>query len=174
MKSLFGIFTFIALLSLTSCQKDHLENYFVQASENPDFLVVNLPSNLVSFDKDKLSKQTKNDLKKLKKFNIILYKNDYPLEQKKKEYVKLEHILSDYTTLIQVKNKGYKINFIYEGKPDDIEKLIFLGKDKNDNFMLGVLNTKGMDVQSIYEAVKHIKSIDNSGAKQVIDIIKED
>ncbi len=174
MKTIFKISILFVMASLFSCQKNHLENYLVQATENPDFLSVNLPVNFVNFDEEKLDPQTRKDIKAIKKLNILLYKNDYPADKKEKEFKKLQNIIygEPYKELIKIKNKGYKIDFIYEGNPEKIDKFIFLGKDKNNNFMLGLLKAKGVNANNIYKALQHIKSVNNSEAKKAIEIFK--
>jgi len=174
MKAINKILILLTLTTLFSCQKDNLENYWVQASESPDFLSVNLPANIVKFDVEKLDPQTRKDIKSIKKLNILLYKNDYPLEKKEKEFDKLQDILygEPYKELLKIRNKGYKIDLIYEGDPEKIDQFIFLGKDKENNFMLGLLKAKGVNANSIYKALRHIKSVDNSEAEKAIEIFK--
>ncbi len=175
MRNYIKLFSLFVLLSgFTSCQKDNLENYFVKASENPDFFVVNIPANMIEFDKKKLDKQTINQISSIKKFNILMFKNDKSLSEKKAEYQKLKNILdSKYKYLFKVKNKGYKIDLSYEGNPESIDKLIFFGKDDNYNFMLGLVKSNSINVNSLYKATQHIKSVDKSQVKSVFDIISD-
>ncbi len=167
------ISTLILMIGLTSCHTNKLEDYFVKASEDPDFLVVNIPSNVIEFDEAKLDKQTLKQIHSIKKFNVLLYRNKIDLDKKKAEYKKLQNILkSDYSDLVKVRRKGYNFDFSYQGKPESIDKLIFFGKDKDYNFMLGLLKADDVNPNNLYKAFRHIKSVDKSQAGSIFEMFK--
>jgi len=172
------VLTKITILSLffifaTSCKTDPLENYFVNATENADFFVVNIPANVVSFDEAKLDAETIKQIKSIKKMNILVYKNDYDLSKKKAEFAKADKIIKNksYKTLTKIKNKDYELVFSYQGAPKKIDEIIFLGKDKESNFLIGMLKGKDVNLNNMAKALKHIKKVDDSQAKSVFDMI---
>jgi len=174
MKSIYKILM-ISLLTITisSCTKDGLEDYFVQATESADFLVMNIPANIVEFDTEKLDKKTLQQIKSIKKLKILIYKNNYEKRQKEKELQKLQQILNNkkYNVLTKIKNKDYQIVLSYEGKPEAINKLIFLGIDNENNFLLGLIKGKKVNVKNISKSLKHIKSINSSQTDDLIESI---
>jgi len=162
------------LIFATACKSDPLEEYFVNASESPDFFVVNIPAGMVKFDTDKLDAETRRELESIKKMNILVYKNDFDRQKKSKEFDKAQKIIhrKTYKTLTKIKNKGYDISFAYQGVPDKIDEVIFLGKDQDYNFIIGLLKGKDVNIKNISKALNHIKNIDSSQVKTVIDMIK--
>ncbi len=162
----------ILLIFASACKTDPLENYFVQATESPDFFVINIPASAVSFDESKLDPETLKDIHSIKKMNVLIYKNDFDRNKKQAEYKKAANIIKSkhYKTLTKINNKGYEVVFSYQGEPEKIDEVIFLGKDKDYNFLIGMLKGDNVNVNSIVKALKHIKKIDESQAKTIIDI----
>ena len=174
-KKLFNILIISSLLLLmTACKTDPLEDYFVQATESPDYFVVNIPASIVSFDEDQLDPKTLKDVHSIKKMNLLVYKNNFDPTKKQSEFEKANKIINSkhYKTLSKINNKGYEVVFSYQGKPTGINELIFLGKDKNYNFVIGMLKGKDVNVNSVAKAIKHIKKVDKSQAESVIEILK--
>jgi hypothetical protein len=162
------------IIFATACKSDPLEEYFVKATESPDFFVVNIPASIVQFDEKKLDTETKRQIESIKKINILVYKNDFDKEKKAKEYKKARHAIESkaYKTLTKINNQGYDVSFAYQGSPGKIDEVILLGKDKNYNFIIGMIKGKGVNINNISKALKHIKDVDESQAKTIIDMIK--
>jgi len=162
------------LIFATACKTDPLEDYFVKATESPDFFVVNIPANLVTFDESQLDANTRKQISSIKKMNVLIYKNNYDPKQKRAEFEKVEKIIGSksYKTLSKINNEGYEVVFSYQGEPKKINEVIFLGKDKNYNFLIGMLKGDKVNINSLTKALKHIKHVDLSQAKPVMDMIK--
>jgi len=164
----------VSFLLLTSCKTDPLEEYFVQATENSDFFVMNVPTSIVTFDKAQLDTETLKDVHSIKKMNVLVYKNNFDTAKKQSEFEKAHKIISSehFKTLSKINNKGYEVFFSYQGKPNAIDEMVFLGKDKNYNFVIGMLKGDAVNVNSIVKALKHIKKADKSQVESVIKIFK--
>ena len=176
-KKIYNILIISALLMLvTSCKTDPLEDYFVKATESADYFVVNIPASIVTFDEEKLDPETLKDVHSIKKMNVLVYKNNYEPKKKQLEFEKAHKIIHSkhYKTLTKINNKGYEVLFSYQGEPTGIDEIIFLGKDKNYNFVIGMLKGKDVNVNSIVKAAQHIKAVDQSQAESVIEILKPD
>ena len=175
MKTPYHFLTLILfLIFATACKTDPMENYFVQASESPDFFVINIPASIVEFDQNKLDPEALKQIKTIKKMNILVYKNDFEPAKKQKEFAKADKIIKSkaYKTLTKINNKGYEVVFTYQGNPQQIDEVVFLGKDQNYNFIIGMLKGKNVNVNSLVKAFKHIKDVDQSQTKSIIDMIK--
>lgn len=164
----------LLLIFVSACKTDPLEDYFVQATESPDFFVVNIPASVITFDESKLDPETIKDIQSVKKMNVLVYKNNFEPAKKQAEFEKASKVIKSksYKTLTKINNKGYEIIFSYQGKPQGINEIIFLGKDKNYNFLIGMLKGDDVNVNSFFKAASHIKDIDEEQAKTVIDIFK--
>jgi len=164
------------LIFATGCKRDPLEDYFVQATESPDFFVFNIPASIVEFDKEKMDPETRKEIESIKKVNILVYKNNYEPAQKKKEFEKAYKIIQDkaYKTLTKINNDGYNVSFAYEGDPEHMNKVVFLGKDLNYNFIIGIVKGENVSVKNLSKAFHYIKNIDQSQAQSIIETIKTD
>ncbi len=164
----------ILLAFATACKTDPLEDYFVRATESPDYFVVNIPANIVKFDENKLDAKTLKDIHSIKKMNVLVYKNNFETNKKQAEFGKASKVIKSkhYKTLTKINNKGYEIVFSYQGEPSEIDEVIFLGKDKDYNFLIGMLKGDDVNVNSIIKALKHVKDVDESQARSLLDMIK--
>jgi len=162
------------LIFATACKTDPLEDYFVKATESPDFFVVNIPASVIEFDKEKLDAETRRQVESIKKMNILVYKNDFDTGKKAKEFEKAKKAIGNKTfkTLTKIKNKDYAVFFAYQGKPEEIDEIILLGKDKDYNFIIGRIKADDVDIKTLSKALKHIKKVDQSQAETIIDMIK--
>ena len=175
-----SIYNFLALslfvIFATACKSDPLEDYFVKASESADFFVVNIPASIVEFDTEKIDKKTLEEIKTIKKANILLYKNDYDTSVKKAEFNKAKNIITskNFKVLTKIKNKDYYMSFAYQGEPDKIDEFIFLGNNKDNDFLIGLVKGKDININHLVDALKHIKKVDESQAKTILEMIKPD
>ncbi len=162
---------FLFLTGLSSCKKDRLEDYFVKASENPDFFVMSLPANAVEIDKSQLDSETLKQIKSVKKINLLLYKKENGNKKGEKEFQKVQKILNHpkYKKLFVVNNEGRKLEFVYQGDPEAIDQITFLGRDAEGNFILGFVKAKKLTVNALYKALEHVKRIDNHHIAEFID-----
>jgi len=174
LKNILALSLFI--IFATACKTDPLEDYFVKATDSSDFFVVNIPAGIVQFDEPKLDKKTLAQIKSIKKLNVLIFKNNYDLQKKIQEFEKADKIIKHkaYKTLTKIKNDGYEVVFSYQGEPEKIDEIVFLGKDKKYNFLIGMIKGKDVNVNNLAKALKHIKHIDESQAKDIMDMIKTD
>ena len=64
----------LAFMSCSSTQS--LQEYFVDNAENPDFLSIDLPVNMLNMDKADLTAEQKEALASLTKLNVIAFKKN--------------------------------------------------------------------------------------------------
>ena len=72
MKNLIIVLCFAILASCNS--KPSLEKYFVDNTENKNFVQVDVSSNILNVDKTKLTETEKNALKSFDKMNVLAFK----------------------------------------------------------------------------------------------------
>ncbi|MEH6408723.1 MAG: DUF4252 domain-containing protein, partial [Leeuwenhoekiella sp.] len=64
----------LLLLAMVSCNKEQsLQEYYVDNKESDDFVMIDVPTSLISPNSDKLSVDQKKVLKTVKKVNILAY-----------------------------------------------------------------------------------------------------
>ncbi|NHN27753.1 DUF4252 domain-containing protein [Flavobacterium jejuense] len=123
---------------LFSCSNEpSLQKYFVDNSESPDFIALDLGSSIINTEKMTLSKEDKEVLKSFEKMNIIAFKKDslneekYTLESKKvKEILKSEK----YQELMRMGsgNNGGAIYFV--GEEEHIDEFVLFATGKENGF----------------------------------------
>jgi hypothetical protein len=84
-------------LLLTSCKSEpSLQKYFVENSENKDFLTMDIAPSILNIDKSKLSISQSEALKSFEKMNVLAFKiNDKNKAQYEIEKAKVTAILKD-------------------------------------------------------------------------------
>lgn len=127
-----------ASLLLVSCNNEPtLQKFFVENSEKKDFVALDLSSDILNVDTDKLSAEQKDALAAFDKMNIIAFKAD---GKNQKEYQaekdKLNAILKnkEYQQLIKVGSgsEGASVSFV--GTEDKIEEFILYANKKENGF----------------------------------------
>ena len=166
---------FFFAIFLSACHTDPVENYFVKATESPDFFVLNIPANIITFDESELDAETLRQIHSIKKMNVLVYKNNKDIHQKKEKFEEAKLLLhgGHFKLLTKIKNEGYQVLLTYDGLPDKIEEIIFLGKDKQFNFLLGRIKGKDLNVNNILKALKHVQKVDRTQAESVLQIFKQ-
>jgi hypothetical protein len=162
---------FFFLLGLSSCKKDRLEEFFVQAEENPDYILMSLPISTIEIDESKLDQETLNQIKTVRKINLLLYKPAKKEDISRNEFEKLEKILDapKYKKLLTVINEGRKLEFVYQGSPKNINKLTFLGRDSLGYFILGFVKAKKLSVDALFKTLKNVNRVDNHHIKEFLN-----
>lgn len=164
MKTIF--YTAIVLLvMLTSCNsKPTLENYFVENTENKNFIQVDVSPSMLNMDKTKLSSEQINALKSFDKMNVLFFKiNDKNKSQFESERIKVNKILKDTVTYQQLMKfgsgkEGASVNFV--GTDEHISEFVIYGNKSDAGF--GIIRVLGKDmnpttVVSILSALKNSK-----------------
>jgi uncharacterized protein DUF4252 len=128
----------VSVLFLSSCeQKPSLQKYFVENSENKEFVSVDIAPSFINVDKVTLTDDEKEALKAFKKINVLAFKAD-SLNQKtfNAEREKVSVILKDksYQELMKVGSgkEGGAIYFV--GEDEHIDEFVLYANKKENGF----------------------------------------
>lgn len=129
-----SIYALLALL-LVSCQSEpSLQKYFVEHSENKDFIAVDVSPSILKLEKTKLTADQTKALASFDKMNVLAFKCDGKnLAQYEVECVKVTAILKDqkYQQLMKF------------GSGKDAASVSFVGEDEHINeFVIYANNTE--------------------------------
>ena len=134
--------------SLVSCSsKPSLEKYFVNSSDQKNFMTLDIAPSFIKADSLNLSAPEKEALKSLKKLNVLIYKKD-SLDPAKYdgEREKVKNILKDeqYEQLMKFgsSGKGASLTILEEGK--SINEFVIFMYEKDNGF--GVIRVLGEDM----------------------------
>ncbi|MBM6499312.1 MULTISPECIES: DUF4252 domain-containing protein [Flavobacterium] len=147
MKFSFIIAILIAVL-LSSCNDEQsLQRYFVNNSENKDFIVLDVTSTILNLDKAKLSSEQKTALESFDKLNILAFRKDSTNAPKfETESKKVNQILKakEYQELMKVNSGTDVASVSFVGSEDNIKEFIFYAKRDENGF--AVVRVLGEDM----------------------------
>lgn len=160
MKTLAKTFTALSVFLLMACGGPSLEKYYVENQEKDNFVVVNVPSDVLIGDASKLSKEEKTTLKKIEKANVLAF----PVNEKnkatfKKEKAELEKILKDeeYKLLMKFGSPEKEFKLMYTGDPEAIDEIIVYGSSEEAGFGVARILGNDMDLGAMMKLVKSLK-----------------
>ena len=161
---------FSASLLLASCHSEPtLQKYFVENTDNKNFIAMDVSPSILNVDKAKLTSEQQTALQSFDKMNILAFKvNDKNQAQFEAEKAKVNLILKDkkYQQLMKYGSgkEGASISFV--GDDEHIDEFVLyankkengfavvriLGKDMNPTgvmSMLSMLKTSNLDVEQL-------------------------
>lgn len=169
MKIIYFIATLASILLLSCNSEPSLQKYFVEKSEDKDFVALDVSPNIINVDKAKLTPEQKTALESFDKMNILAFKlDDKNKAQYEAESKKLSQILKgkEYQELMKVGSgkDGASISFV--GDEDNIDEFILFGKKKDNGFavvrilgndmnpnnimnMISILQTANIDMEQL-------------------------
>ncbi len=181
MKAIFKIvaIALIACVSFTSCNNgETLQEYYVANQENGDFILVDVPTSLISQDSDVLDEEQKKVLKTVRKINIMAF----PLKENSTtdfnaEKSKVKTILAsdDYEELMKVNSDEGNMKLYMRGEEDAIDEVIVFASQDTKGFVLARLLGNDMNIGDMMNLAKSIESsgIDVSQFEGVMDVFDD-
>lgn len=163
------ILSLITLFFVSCSQEPTLQKYFVEKSDDPGFMTLDIAPTFIKTDSLKLSAAEQNALKSLHKFNVLAFKaNNKTQAQLKQEKQKVQSLLKNekYDELMHIgsPDQGASIHTVGEG--DAIEEVVVyvhreseglavvrvLGEDMNPNnimTLVGLLQKAPIDKEQL-------------------------
>jgi hypothetical protein len=140
-------------LSLMACNNEpSLQKYFVENTENANFIAMDVSPSILNIDPTKLTVDQKETLKSFKKINILAFKlNGKNQAMFTEERSKVAAILKNKTYQPLMKfgsgKEGASISFV--GSEDHIEEFIVFANKKENGFALVRILGKDMNPNGI-------------------------
>lgn len=151
----------LVLLTLVSCNSEpSLQKYFVQNTDNKDFIALDVSSNILNLDKAKLSAQQNEALKSFDKMNILAFKaNDKNQAQFETERAKVKAILKDpkYQQLMTFGSGKDGASISYVGTDENIEEFVVFANRKENGFAVVRVLGKNMNPNNIMTLMTVLK-----------------
>jgi hypothetical protein len=149
-------------LSMVACNSGPtLQSYFVEKSEDPNFISLTLPSSILNIAVDSLKADQQEALATLKKLNVLIYRKSVnePAQLDVESDVVLK-ILSNsaYTELMKLNAEDYKGAVSYLGTEDAIKEIIVFAKSGSDGFALIRVIGDGMNPKYLKPFVEALQT----------------
>ena len=160
MKTIYGTLSMLCLF-LVSCNSDpSLQKYFVENTENKDFIALDISPRILNLDKTKLSAAQSEALNSFDKMNVLAFKrNDKNKIQFDAERARVANILKDkkYQQLMKYGSgkEGASVSFV--GTDEHIEEFVLFANQDENGFALVRILGKDMNPSSIMTLASVLK-----------------
>ncbi|MFE3871845.1 DUF4252 domain-containing protein [Flavobacterium sp. ZS1P70] len=169
MKAVYSIALLFSLFLISCNSEPTLQKYFVENTENKNFIALDVSPSILNVDKAKLSVKQNEALQSFEKMNVLAFKlNATNKVQFETERAKVNLILKDkkYQQLMKFGSGKEGASVSYVGSDEHIEEFVLfankketgfavvriLGKDMNPNnimTMLSVLKESKVDLEQL-------------------------
>ena len=167
------------LLTLVSCNSEpSLQKYFVENTENKDFIALDVSPDILNVEKTKLSAEQSEALKSFEKMNILAFKADKTNQaQFETERAKVKAILKDpkYQELMKFGSGKDGASVSYVGSDDHINEFVIFANRKENGFAVVRVLGKDMNPNNImtFMSVLQQSNIDMDQLKPLQELIKK-
>jgi hypothetical protein len=178
MKRITNIFAFLGLLLLVSCNSEpSLQKYFVENTENKNFIALDVSPSILNVNKEKLSTEQSEALNSFDKMNILAFKrNDKNQTEYEAERTKLNTILKNpkYQQLMKFGSGKDGASVSYVGTDENIEEFIIYANRNENGFAVVRVLGKNMNPNNIMTLMTVLKesNIDMEQLKPLQQLIK--
>lgn len=177
MKSIYGI-ALVFSIFLVSCNSEpSLQKYFVENTENKNFIALDISPEILNVDQTKLSVAQTDALKSFDKMNILAFKlNDKNKAEFETERTKVNLILKDkkYQQLMKFGSgkEGASVSFI--GTDDHIEEFVLYANKKENGFAVVRILGKDMNPTTVMTMISVLQksNIDVAQLKPLQELMK--
>ncbi|OCB70788.1 hypothetical protein B0A79_14185 [Flavobacterium piscis] len=175
-----NIFTsaLLVLLTLVSCNSDpSLQKYFVENTDNKNFIALDVSPSILNVEKTKLSAEQTEALKSFDKMNILAFKaNAANQVQFEAERSKVKAILKDpkYQQLMSFGSGKDGASISYVGSDDHIKEFVVFANRKENGFAVVRVLGENMNPNNIMTLMSVLKEskIDMEQLKPLQQLIK--
>ena len=178
MKNIINSLLAVMMLVMASCSSTQsLQEYYVDNSENPNFLSIDLPVSLLNMEKADLNAEQREALNSLKKMNVLAFKKtDTNTIEFEAEKTTVKAILKNEKFIDLMKlNTSYGKGVIkYMGDDEMIDEVIIYGDNDEKGFMLIRVLGNNMKPANLVKFMQAIQKSDykGEGLGEIGDFIK--
>jgi hypothetical protein len=168
----------LVLLTLISCNSEpSLQKYFVENTENKDFIALDISPTILNVDKAKLSAAQTEALNSFDKMNILAFKANAANQAKfETERAKVKAILKDpkYQELMKFGSGKEGASISYVGTDENIEEFVVFANKKENGFAVVRVLGKNMNPNNIMTLMTVLKqsNIDMEQLKPLQQLVK--
>lgn len=168
----------VFILILASCSSTpSLQEYFIDKSENPNFLSVDLPASLLNMEKVDLTEDQQEALNSLKKMNVLAFKkSDMNTADFEAEKLNIKAILEndEFIDLMKLNTSYGKGVIKYMGDDEIIDEVIIYGDNDERGFLLIRVLGDNMKPANLVKFIQAVQKSDykGEGLGDIVDFLK--
>ncbi|EIA10547.1 DUF4252 domain-containing protein [Flavobacterium frigoris] len=177
MKAIYSISVFLSLFLISCNSEPTLQKYFVENTENKNFIAMDVSPSILNVDESKLSVEQSTALKSFDKMNILAFKLDEKNKgQFETERAKIDGILKDpkYQQLMKFGSGKESASISYVGSDDHIEEFVLFANRKEMGFAVVRVLGKDMNPTNVMTMLSVLKEskIDLEQLKPLQQLVK--
>lgn len=157
----------LVIVLLGSCSSTQsLQEYYIDNTENPNFLHLDVPTSILNLDEASLTESQKTALSSLRKLNILAFKKtEENTSQYKVEKQQIKAILSNtiYTELMKMNTEFGRATIKYMGDDDAIDEVIIYGDNDDKGFALIRVLGNDMNPAHFVQLLQAVQKSDYKG-----------
>ncbi len=153
-------------LFMACSSTESLQEYYVDNSENPNFISLNLPVSILNLEHADLTPAQREALQSLRKLDVLAFrKNPDNTAAYNSEKAKVNEILKnkDWVELIKLNSKYGKGVVKYLGDENAIDEVVIFGNSDDKGFALIRVLGKNMNPAHIMQLLQAIQNSDYDG-----------
>lgn len=168
----------VIFLVLSACSSTQsLQEYYVDNSENPNFLSLDIPASILNLENTDLTSTQREAVESLKKLNILAFKKTMKnADEFKIEKANVKAILKNdkFTELMKMNTSYGKATVRYLGDEDAIDEVIIYGDNDEKGFALIRVLGDDMNPAHLMQLLKAIQKSDykGEGLEKIGDLLK--
>ena len=167
MINMYRLLILVVLVIVSSCSsKKSLQEYYVDNSENPNFLTFDIPSSVLNLEEVDLPKEQRVAIESLRKLNILAFRKTADnAEEYKVEKTNVKAILKDdkFTELMKMNTPYGKATIKYLGDEDAIDEVVVYGDSDETGFAVIRVLGDDMNPANIFQLMQALQKSDYKG-----------
>ncbi|WP_240042753.1 MULTISPECIES: DUF4252 domain-containing protein [Maribacter] len=167
MKRTRNIMVIVLAIIMGACSSTQsLQEYYIDNTENPNFLHLDVPTSILKLDEANLTESQKTALNSLKKLNILAFKKtDTNTPEYEAEKKQVKAILSNniYTELMKMNTDFGRATVRYLGEDDAIDEVIIYGDNDEKGFALIRVLGNDMNPAHFVQLLQAVQKSDYKG-----------
>ena len=160
MKIIIKLSVMLSLFLMSCTSEPSLQKYFVEKSENKNFISFDVSPSILNVDQTKLSEEQKAALKSFEKMNVLAFKlNDKNQTDFSTERQEVNLILKNekYQQLMKFGSGKEGASISYVGEDNHINEFILFGNKKDAGFAVVRILGKDMNPNNIMTLISIMK-----------------
>ena len=167
MKTITKLALMACIVLIAACSSTQsLQEYYVDNSDNPNFLKLDIPTSVLNLEQVDLTKAQKEAVESFKKLNILAFKKttkNLTAYSKEKENVKTILKNENFNELMKMSTGMGKASVQYIGDDDAIDEVVIYGSSDDKGFALVRVLGDDMKPAHLMELIKAIEKSDYKG-----------
>lgn len=178
MKKAYQLVAIILLLIMSACSSTQsLQEYYVDSSQDPNFLSFDIPASVLNLEKVDLPQEQQTAIESLRKLNILAFrKTSENTAEYKIEKTNVKAILKNdkFIELMKMNTPYGKATIKYLGDEDAIDEVIIYGDSDDKGFAVIRVLGNDMNPGNIIQLMQAIQKSDykGEGLGQLQDLFK--